>query len=85
MKTGLVGDAQQMKQCVYNIPRDCGRSYINKMSRPLEVCIKEHKYNLTQSLLEKLKLAQHAYKEGHKICWKEVNVLQIEPNTTYRK
>jgi hypothetical protein len=29
--------------------------------------------------------AQHAYEEGHKICWKEVNVLQIKPNTTYRK
>jgi hypothetical protein len=30
-------------------------------------------------------LSQHAYEEGHKICWKEVKVLQIEPNTTYRK
>jgi hypothetical protein len=29
--------------------------------------IKKHKYNLTQGLLEKLKLAQHAYEEGHKI------------------
>jgi hypothetical protein len=28
---------------------------------------------------------QHAYKEDHKICWKEAKVLQIEPNTTYRK
>jgi hypothetical protein len=27
----------------------------------------------------------HAYEEGHKICWNEVKVLQIEPNTTYRK
>jgi hypothetical protein len=54
-------------------------------SRPLEVRIKEHKYNLTQGLLEKSKLAQHAYKDGHKICWKEVKVLQIETNTTYRK
>jgi hypothetical protein len=33
----------------------------------LEVRIKEHKYNLTQGLLEKSKLAQHAYEEGHKI------------------
>jgi hypothetical protein len=22
---------------------------------------------------------------GHKICWKEMKVLQIEPDTTYRK
>jgi hypothetical protein len=58
---------------------------IGETSRPLEVNIKEHKYNLTQGLLEKSKVAQHAYKEGHKICWKEVKVLQIEPKTTYRK
>jgi hypothetical protein len=32
-------------------------------SRPLEVSIKEHKYNLTRGLLEKSKLAQHAYKK----------------------
>jgi hypothetical protein len=27
MKTGPVRDAQQMKQCVYSIPCDCGRCY----------------------------------------------------------
>jgi hypothetical protein len=27
----------------------------------------------------------NAYEEGHKICCKEAKVLQIEPNTTYRK
>jgi hypothetical protein len=47
-------------------------------SRLLEVCIKEPKYNLTQGLLEKSKIAQHVYKEGHKICWNELKVLQIE-------
>jgi hypothetical protein len=51
----------------------------------LEVRIKEHKYNLTQGLFEKSKLAQHAYEESHKIGWKEAKVVQIEPNTTYRK
>jgi hypothetical protein len=35
--------------------------------------------------IEKSKLAQHAYEEGHKIYWNEVKGLQIEPNTTYRK
>jgi predicted GIY-YIG superfamily endonuclease len=68
---------------VYNIPCDGGRCYIGETSRPLEVRIKEHKYNLTQGLLEKSKLAQHACEEEHKICWKEAKVLQIEPNTTY--
>jgi hypothetical protein len=85
MKTGPVRDAQQTKQCVYSIPCNCGRCHIGETSRPLEVCIKEHKYNLTQRLLEKSKLAQHEYEEGHKIWWNEVKVLQIEQNTTYRK
>jgi hypothetical protein len=68
MKVGPVRDAQQMKQCVYNIPCDCGKCYIDKTSRPLEVCIKEHKYNLSPGLLEKSNLAQHAYEEGQKLC-----------------
>jgi hypothetical protein len=58
---------------------------MGETSRHLEVRIKEHKYNLIQGLVRKPKLAQHAYKEGHKICWKEAKVLYIEPDTTYRK
>jgi hypothetical protein len=85
MKTGPVGDAKQAKQCVHNILCQCGRCYIGETSRPSEIRIKEYKYNWTQSLLKKSKLAQHAYEEGHQIHWKDVNVLQIEPNTTYRK
>jgi hypothetical protein len=53
MKTGPVRDAQQTKQGAYNIPCDCSKCYIGEKSRPVEVCIKEHKYNLTQDLLEK--------------------------------
>jgi hypothetical protein len=85
MKTGPVRDAQQTKQCVYSIPCNCDRCYIGKTRRPVEVRIKEDKYDLTQGLLEKSKLAQHAYKEGHKVCWNEAKVLQIDLNTTYRK
>jgi hypothetical protein len=33
------------------------------ISCDLEVCIKEHKYNLTQGVLKKSKLAQDAYKK----------------------
>jgi hypothetical protein len=68
--TGPFTEAHQRKQCVYNIPCKCGRCYTDKTSRPSEVCIKEHKYNFSQGLLEKSKLVQHTYKD-HKICWKE--------------
>jgi hypothetical protein len=85
MKTGAVRDAQQTQQCVCNIPCDRDRCYVGEISEPLETRIKEHKYNLTRGLLGKSKLAQHAYEEGHIVCWNELNVLQIEPNTSYRK
>jgi hypothetical protein len=45
-KSGPVRDAQQTKQCVYSFPFDCGRCYVSEISGPLEVRIKEHKYNL---------------------------------------
>jgi hypothetical protein len=45
----------------------------------------ENKRNPTQGFLKNSKLAQHAYEEGHKICWNEAKVLQIEPNITYSK
>jgi hypothetical protein len=60
MKTKPVRDAQQT-QCVYSIPCDCDRCHIGETGRPLEGRIKEHKYNLTQGLLEKSKFAKHAY------------------------
>jgi hypothetical protein len=55
MKTGLVRDAQQMKQCVYSNPCDCVRCYIGESIGHLEVGIKEHNYNLAQGLLEEQK------------------------------
>jgi hypothetical protein len=75
MKTGPARETQQTKQCVYNIPCDCGRCYIDETSRFLEVRIKEHKHNLIQGLLENSKLVQHGYQRGHKICRKEVKLL----------
>jgi predicted GIY-YIG superfamily endonuclease len=85
MKTGPDRNVQQMKQCVYSIPCDCGRCYIGETGRSLEIHIKEHKYNLMQGFLDNSKLAQHAYEEGHKVCLSELKVLYIEPNTTHRK
>jgi predicted GIY-YIG superfamily endonuclease len=74
MKTGPVRDAQQTKQCMYSIPCDCSRCYIGETSRPLEVRVKEHKYNLTQRLLEKSKLDRTCLRRR-----------QSEPNTASRK
>jgi predicted GIY-YIG superfamily endonuclease len=69
----------------HSIPCDCGKYYVGETSRSLEVRLKEHRYNLTHGLFEKSKLVQHVYEEGHRICWNEAKVLQIEPNTTYKE
>jgi hypothetical protein len=64
---------------------DCGRCYIGETGRPLQVHIKEHKDSLTQDLFQKSKLAQHAYEEGHDLCWKEAKTFHIGTNDIYRK
>jgi hypothetical protein len=58
-----------------NVPFDCGRCFIDETGRPWEACIKEHRYNLTQGLLEKSKLARYAC---HQMYWKEGKFLQTE-------
>jgi hypothetical protein len=41
----------------------------------------EHKHSLEKDLLRKSEeLAQHAYKEGHRIRWNEANILRSESN-----
>jgi hypothetical protein len=41
--------------------------------------------NLQQGLMEKSRLAKHAYEEGHRIQWKEAKAVQIEINKICRK
>jgi hypothetical protein len=39
------------------------------------VRLREHSHNLTEGLLEKSKLAQHAYEESHRVVWDEAKIL----------
>jgi hypothetical protein len=45
----------------------------------------EHMHNLQQGLLEKSKLAQRTYEEGHRIGWDDARILEIESYSRYRK
>jgi hypothetical protein len=54
-------------------------------SRPLAVRLRKHRHNPQQGLLEKLKLAQHVYEEGHIVGWDGARVLEIESNGRYEK
>jgi hypothetical protein len=49
------------------------------------VRLREHRHNLKEGLLEESKLAQHAYKEVHRIGLDEARILEIESNSRYRK
>jgi hypothetical protein len=41
--------------------------------------------NLKQGLMEKSRLAKHAYEEGHRIQWKEAKAAQTENNKICKK
>jgi hypothetical protein len=64
MKTRLERHPQQVAQCIYSIPCECGRSYTGETGRLLAMLLREHRYDLKVGLLEKSKLAQHGYKEA---------------------
>jgi hypothetical protein len=85
MRTTPMSDPQLTAHCIYSIPCECGRSYVGKTSRPLSVRIQGHKHNLKNGLLEKLKLAQHAFEEDHQVSWNEAKILHPEGNGRYRK
>jgi hypothetical protein len=57
----------QMAQHVYSMPYECDRSYIDETGRPLTMQLHECRHNFKESLLEKSRLAQHAYEEGHRV------------------
>jgi hypothetical protein len=85
MRTRPMSDPQLTAHCIYNIPCECGRSYVGETGRPLSIRIGEHKLNLRNGLLDKSKLAQHAFEEDHQISWNEAKILQIEVNSRQRK
>jgi hypothetical protein len=71
--------------CIYSIPCECGRRCIDETGRLLAVQLREYRHNLQHGRLEKLKLAQHAYEEGHSVGWDDDRILEIESNSRYRK
>jgi predicted GIY-YIG superfamily endonuclease len=85
MKARPESDPQQTAQCIYSIPCEGGRNYIGETGTPLAMQLREHRHHLQQGFLEKSKLAQHAYEEGHTLGWDDARILEIESNCRYRK
>jgi hypothetical protein len=46
MKTRLERDPQQMAECIYSIPCECGRSYIGETGRPLAMRLCEEGHSV---------------------------------------
>jgi hypothetical protein len=59
--------------------------YTVETNRPLGTRLKEHNYNLRLGHGEKSKLAACAIEEGHRIVCDTTHIVQIEPNSNYRK
>ena len=60
---------------VYRVPCSCGQAYIGKTIRQLESRMKEHRDACVRRQLEKLALAEHAWKHDHPIEWIGTQVL----------
>jgi hypothetical protein len=83
MRTRPNREVQDIRQCIYSIPCKCGRCYIREIGRQLVTRKGKLMNNLEQGLMEKSKLAKHAYEEGNHIWWKEATVVQTD--NMYRK
>jgi len=57
-----------MTNCVYSIPCECGRSYTGETGRQWTTRLREYRQNL-EGHLERSKVEQHAYEQGHRIVW----------------
>jgi hypothetical protein len=58
---------------------------LGETGRLLAMRLREHGHNIKERLLEKSKLSQLAYEEGHRVSWDEARILEIESNNRYRK
>jgi predicted GIY-YIG superfamily endonuclease len=77
--------AEKSSACVYSISCERGRSYIGETGRHSAVRSREHRYSIKEDIVEKSKLAQYAYEEGHRVGWGKARILEIENNCRYRK
>ena len=76
----------QTKNCIYDIPCSCGRSYKGETCRPLSVRLDEHKKATIRGETMKSGMAEHAWSEGdHRPAWEEVTIIDREPHWKVRK
>jgi hypothetical protein len=60
---------------VYQIPCECGLSYVGETGRTIETRIKEHRRHFRLGQIEKSAVAEHSITEDHAIHWDKARVL----------
>ena len=74
------------KNCIYNIPCSCGKSYTGETGRPLSVRLEEHRKATIRGEVEKSGMAEHAWSNGdHRPAWDETKIIGREQHWKIRK
>ena len=77
-------DMGKKKNVIYEIPCECGESYIGETLRPLETRIAEHKRCCREGNSSS-GVAEHMWSKQHDIKWANVRILDSETGWTKRK
>ena len=80
-KMKLNTDMLDISQCIYRIPSECGREYLDVTSRPLNIRIGRYKCNLREGHFDKSKLAVYASKEEHRCDTISTTILEFLRNS----
>ena len=74
------------KNCIYNIPCSCGRSYTGETGRPISVRLQEHRRATEKGETNKSGVAEHVWANGnHCPEWDRTTIVHIEPHWKKRK
>ena len=77
---------EQTKNCIYDIPCSCGRSYKGETGRPLAVRLEEHRKATIRGETLKPGVAEHDWSDGgHRPAWQETTIIKKEPHWKIRK
>ena len=73
------------KEIIYNIPCECGKSYIGETGRTVEIRLKEHQASIKKCDPDISKLTEHSLKTGHRFKWEDAKVIGKESDWRKRK
>lgn len=73
------------KNCIYQIPCECGEVYIGETKRPLDIRVKEHKTHTERGETSRSGIAEHSWSKEHRVRWSEASVVHTESHWKKRK